>query len=142
MEHATNVQSSHLEMMACSARRYVESIVNNKTLSSPLAAARRYDRISLNIAVRVFLEKGRFTTGRGHDVGAGGMAIYVPLDLAVGTSVNISFQLPYSRMVFGVRAIVRNSNGFRYGVEFVNLTPSEAAEIEHIISILALTSYD
>lgn len=117
----------------------METIVNNKTLPPPLAAVRRYDRFSLNIAVRLFLEKG-FTTGRGHDVGGGGVAIYVPLDLAVGTSVNISFQLPYSRMVFGVRAIVRNSNGFRYGVEFVNLTPPEAAEIKRIISILELTS--
>jgi hypothetical protein len=127
-------------MMACSARRSLERIVNNKTLPPTLANVRRYDRLSLNIAVRVFLEKGQFTSGRGHDVGGEGMAVYVPLDFAVGTSVNISFQLPYSRMVFGVRAIVRNSNGFRYGVEFVNLKPSEAAEIERIIDILELTS--
>ena len=68
------------------------------------------------------------------------MAVYVPLELTVGTLLDISFQLPYSRMVFGVHAIVRNSNGFRYGVEFVNLTPSEAAEIERILSILELAS--
>jgi hypothetical protein len=118
----------------------VEKIVNNKTLPLPLAAVRRYDRSSLNIAVRLFLEKGQFTTGRGHDVGAGGMAIYVPLELAVGTSVKISFQLPYSRMVFGVRAIVRNSNGFRYGVEFVHLTSAEAEEIKRIANIMELTA--
>jgi len=68
------------------------------------------------------------------------MAIYVPLNLAVGTAVNVSFQLPYSRMTFGVRAIIRNSNGFRYGVEFADLTPSEEAEIKRIISILELTA--
>ena len=112
--------------------------MNDKTLMRPLAAVRRFDRLSLNIAVRVFLEKGQFTNGRGHDVGAGGIAIYVPLDLAVGTLLDISFQLPYSRMVFGVHAIVRNSNGFRYGVEFINLTPSEAVEIERVTSILEL----
>ena len=113
----------------------------NDTTPSPTvsAAMRRSARLSLNIAVRVFIE-GRFTNGRGHDVGAGGMAIYGPLELAIGTVVNISFQLPYSRMAFGVRAIVRNNNGFRYGVEFVNLTPSEAEEIERITSILKLTS--
>ncbi len=114
--------------------------MNEKTLPTPLAAVRRYDRLSLNIAVRVFLEKGTLTHGRGHDIGAGGMAVYVPLELAVGTSVNLSFQLPYSRMVLGVRAIVRNSSGFRYGVEFVNLTPSEAAELERVTSILKLTA--
>jgi hypothetical protein len=68
------------------------------------------------------------------------MAIYVPLELPVGTSVNISFQLPCSRMVFGVRAIIRNSNGFRYGVEFVDLTSAEAEEIRRVANIMELTA--
>jgi hypothetical protein len=80
------------------------------------------------------------SAGRGHDLGVGGMAIYVPLELAVGTSVNISFQLPYSRMVLGIRAIVRNSNGFRYGVEFVDLTSAEVEEIKRITNVLELTA--
>src|ERR1700694_6022325 len=99
--------------------------MTNKTAPPTYDTIRRYLRISSNIGVRVF-HAAKQTSGRGHDIGAGGMAIYVPLELAVGTSVNLSFQLPYSRMALGVRAIVRNSNGFRYGVEFVNLTPSEA----------------
>jgi hypothetical protein len=114
--------------------------MNNEASPSIHDKVRRYDRLSVNISVRAFLGKGQFTDGRGHDVGAGGMAIYVPLDLAVGTLVNLSFQLPYSRIVFGVRAIVRNHNGFRYGVEFVNLTPSEAEEIKRIASVLKLTA--
>ena len=102
-------------------------------------SVRRYPRISTNIGVRVF-HGARYTAGRGHDIGAGGMAIYVPLELAVGTSVNISFQLPHSRMVLGVRAIVRNSNGFRYGVEFVDLTSAETEEIKRIANIMKLTA--
>lgn len=112
--------------------------MNEKTLH--LAAVRRYDRLSLNIAVRVFLEKGQFTNGRGHDIGAGGMAVYVPLELTVGTPVNLSFQLPYSRMFLGIRAIVRNCSGFRYGIEFVDLTSAEAEEIGRVTSILKLTA--
>jgi hypothetical protein len=127
-------------MMSGSVTRCVEAIVNEKILPHPLAAARRHNRLSLNIAVRVFLENGQFANGRGHDVGAGGMAVYVPLEFAVRTSLNISFQLPYSRLVLGVRAIARNSNGFRYGVEFLNLTPYEATEIERVTSILELTA--
>lgn len=73
-------------------------------------------------------------------MGAGGMAIYVPLELAVGTSINLSFQLPYSRMVLGVRAIVRSSNGFRYGVEFVDLTTVEEHEIKRVADIMELTA--
>jgi hypothetical protein len=68
------------------------------------------------------------------------MAIYVPLELAVGTSVNLSFQLPHSRMDLGVHAIVRNSNGFRYGVEFVDLTSAEVEEIKRVASIMELTA--
>jgi hypothetical protein len=68
------------------------------------------------------------------------MAIYVPVELAVGTPVNLSFQLPYSRIAFGIRAIVRNSNGFRYGVEFVDLTSWEPMEITRITSITELTT--
>src|ERR1700694_4867880 len=113
--------------------------MNDKTTPPTYDTVRRYCRLSTNISVRVF-HGAKHTGGRGHDIGAGGMAIYVPLELAVGTSVNLSFQLPYSRMVFGVRAIVRNSNGFRYGVEFVDLTSAEAEEIKRIASIMELTA--
>ena len=95
--------------------------------------------LSTNIRVRVF-QGTENTVGRGHDIGAGGMAIYVPVELAVGTSVNLSFRLPYSRMVLGVSAIVRSSDGFRYGVEFVDLTSAEAEEIKRIANIMGLTA--
>jgi hypothetical protein len=97
---------------------------------------RRHERIPINVLVRFFLGEGKVTNGRAYDIAEGGMYIYVPLDLTVGTVMNISFQLPYSRMVFGVQAIVRHGNGFHYGVEFVNFTSSEAAEIERIITVL------
>lgn len=108
--------------------------------ASPYKVLRSHDRLSINVSVRVFPPAGKVTWGRGHDIGTGGMAIYVPLDLAVGTPVNISFQLPYSRIMFGVPAIVRNCNGYRYGVEFVSLTAAEAAEVNRITSILKLTA--
>jgi hypothetical protein len=113
--------------------------MTDKTAPPIYNATRRYRRLSTNINVRVFHTGGQ-TAGSGHDLGAGGMAIYVPLELAVGTSVNLSFDLPYSRMVFGVRTIVRKSDGFRYGVEFVDLTSAEAEEIKRIAAILELTA--
>jgi len=112
----------------------------NDTSPSTRRTNRRHDRLSVNISVRVFRGKGQVALGRGHDIGVGGMAVYVPLELAVGTLLDISFQLPYSRIVLGIRSIVRNTDGFRYGVEFVNLTPFEAEEIERVTSILKLTA--
>lgn len=139
MEHAESSETRSPRNDALQPPKVPSGRVKDKTLFPAFAKARRCARLSLNIAVRVFDTDG-FTNGRGHDVGTGGMAIYVPLNLAVGTAVNVSFQLPYSRMTFGVRAIIRNSNGFRYGVEFADLTPSEEAEIKRIISILELTA--
>ena len=113
--------------------------MTDKTTSRTYDTVRRYPRLTTNISVRVF-HGAKYTAGRGHDIGAGGMAIYVPLELAVGTSVNLSFQLPYSRILLGVRGIIRNSNGFRYGVEFVDLTSAEAEEIKRIAEIIKLTA--
>ena len=113
--------------------------MNEKTVLPTYDTVRRYSRLSTNIAVRVFLG-AKNTLGRGHDIGAGGMAVYVPVELAVGTSVNLSFQLPYSRIAFGVSAIVRNSDGFRYGLGFVDLTSAEAEEIKRVASIMELTT--
>jgi signal transduction histidine kinase len=117
----------------------VETIVNNKTLLAPLVAVRRYDRLSLNIPVRVFQGEGKITSGRAHEISEAGMAIYVPLELTIGASVYISFQLTYSEFMFDVHTIVRNCNGFRYGVEFVNVTETEAAELKRITAILKMT---
>jgi PilZ domain len=112
--------------------------MTNNTAPPTYNTVRRHLRLSTNISVRVF-HGAKYSAGRGYDIGAGGMAIYVPLELAVGTSVNLSFQLPYSQMVLGVHAIVRSCNGFRYGVEFVDLTSAEAEEIKRIASIMKLT---
>jgi c-di-GMP-binding flagellar brake protein YcgR len=102
--------------------------------------ARRYPRTSADVSVRVFVGANRFTNGRGHDIGAGGMAVYVPLELPLGTSVNLSFQLPHSRTVLGVRAVVRNRSGFRYGVEFMDLSSFETEEIKRLTEIMNLSS--
>lgn len=110
--------------------------MSNSNLMPSYDEVRRHERIPINVLVRFFLGEGKVTSGRANDIAEGGMYICVPLGLTVGIVVNISFQLPHSRMVFGVQAIVRHGNGFHYGVEFVNLTSLEAAEIERIISIL------
>jgi hypothetical protein len=101
---------------------------------------RRHERLPVNVSVRVFRDNAQVALGRGHDIGTGGMAVYVPLELAVGTLLDITFQLPYSRTVFGIRSIVRNNDGFRYGLEFTDLTPTESKEIDRVTSILKLTA--
>lgn len=102
---------------------------------------RRFSRMIVDISVRVFAPAPTPpTNGRGHDVSGGGMALYVPIELNIGDKLQLSFQLPYSRMRLGISAFVRNRNGFRYGVEFVGLTAAETAEIQRVTSILELAN--
>lgn len=68
--------------------------------------------------------------GRGSDLSEGGMAIYAAADdIAEGMHVNVEFTLPYSRRVLRVEAIVRNKQGYRYGLEFLTLSSSQREEI-------------
>jgi len=53
------------------------------------------------------------------------MAIYIPAELQVGQMVQIEFILPDSNQRLGVTALVRDCSGFRCGVEFLSLTPTE-----------------
>ena len=102
--------------------------------------ARRYPRFALDISVRVFPDGGQRADGRGHDFGLGGMALYVALDLALGDKIRLDFVLPYSRAPLSLDAVVRNRQGFRYGVEFVQLSPETEQELRRATSILELTA--
>ena len=116
-----------------------ESIAEMKSPLMPNGAVRNYTRMVLDIAVRVFPKDGAQTNGRGHDIGVGGMAVYVPLELKIEERIAISFQLPYSRIKLGLHAVVRNRNGFRYGLEFAAMTKAESDEIARVAAILELT---
>ena len=92
--------------------------------------------MSVDISVRVFSSAMSGALGRGHDVSCGGMSLYTPLELAEGDTIKVAFELPNSRMQFGVSAVVKNRNGFRYGIEFVKLTSKEVAEIRRVTGVL------
>lgn len=89
----------------------------------------------LDVRVKVFVGNGNGEGcyGRGHDLSRGGMAIYVPRDLKIGQEVGLEFELPHSRMRFGVRCVVRNSEGYRYGIEFLQLAGTELAELKQAL---------
>lgn len=111
---------------------------------SPLnGGIRRYPRLHVDVSVRVTSSKEkRVTFARGHDISCGGMALYVPLEFVEGDNVKLNFELPNSRVQFGISAVIKNRNGFRYGVEFIELTPEESKEIERVAGILALVPND
>lgn len=103
---------------------------------------RQFPRLPLDVQVKVLADSDTSSVhslGRGHDVGEGGMAVYVPLTLQVGQQVKIEFEIPHSRLKFEVQAVVRNAEGYRYGVEFIDLAGNALEELRRSIHRLTLT---
>ena len=121
--------------------------INEQQKAEELAALsaescrRQNERYKVDFAVKIFA-RGRsgYTQGRSSDLSVGGLSFYAPVELAIGQEVQVHLSLPYSRMLLGLDAVVRNVNGFRFGVEFTALKETESAEIERIIKILAITA--
>lgn len=87
--------------------------------------------------VRYELE-GRLTVQAGtellrgwtHDVSQGGLGGVLAAKLAAGTEVAVDFQLPGKTPdIISVRAVVRFAKGFRYGFEFLNITPAQLSQV-------------
>jgi hypothetical protein len=86
--------------------------------------SRRWDRLPVDIPVRVITAKGFSTTvvaGRGTEMSEGGMVLYAGILLNPGDLLEIEFETPcQSKMT----AIVRSKNGFCFGLEFIAPLPA------------------
>ncbi len=100
---------------------------------------RRYPRIKSDVRVRALFPSyapALDTFGRGYDISEGGMAIYVPLDLAPEQELLVVFDVPPTRQRLGVRAVVRYASGYRYGVEFQSLDEHDRSELRRALDEL------
>jgi PilZ domain len=89
--------------------------------SSP---TRRWDRLPVDLPVRVVTSKGFSTTvvsGRGTEMSEGGMVLYAGILLNPGDLLELEFDTPFHSRV---PAIVRSRNGFCFGLEFIAPLPS------------------
>jgi hypothetical protein len=86
--------------------------------------ARRWERLPVDIPVRVVTSKGFSTTvveGRGTEMSEGGMTLYAGVLLNPGDLLEVEFDFPTHSKV---PAIVRSKNGFCFGLEFITPLPS------------------
>lgn len=85
---------------------------------------RRWDRLPVDLPVRVVTSKGFSTTvveGRGTEMSEGGMVLYAGILLNPGDLLEIEFDTPvHSR----VPAIIRSRNGYCFGLEFITPLPA------------------
>ena len=87
-------------------------------------STRRWDRLPVDLPVRVLTSKGFSTTvveGRGTELSQGGMVLYAGILLSPGDLLEVEFDTPiHSRAT----AIVRSRTGFCFGLEFITPLPA------------------
>lgn len=103
---------------------------------------RRWPRHKVSLSLRVLIQGlagAEQMYGHGRDISEGGMAVYVPTDFEIGDTTTIEITFPNSIEKLSLRAVVRNREGFRYGVEFISPTQQECALIASNCRSLATT---
>lgn len=87
--------------------------------------SRRYKRHQVRVPVTLTTSAGEVLHGLSNDFSQRGMAFYVSGRFEVGQLVRLEFQMPTSKERVNIDALVRDCNGFRYGVEFQALNTTE-----------------
>ena len=88
------------------------------------ADQRRWSRHKIDVRLKASCTqdgKPITTFGRANTLSQGGMGAYIPFSLAIGTILVLELTFPYSSAEVKLNAIVRSCEGFRYGLEFVDL---------------------
>jgi hypothetical protein len=88
---------------------------------------RRWKRYKVDLRLRITHWKDGakvIVFGQGSDMSEGGMAAYIPAEFAKDDNLDVEIVLPYSNVKEPVliKTVVRNRNGFRYGLEYVLVT--------------------
>lgn len=103
---------------------------------------RKFRRYRVDLRLRMLTgpaNKHRTIFARGSNISEGGMRVFVPADLVLGEMVTLELMLPYSEQKLVVRGILRNREGFSYGVEYASsTTASEREQIARACKALAL----
>jgi hypothetical protein len=94
------------------------------------AHLRRWPRYRIDARLKVLVADTRPAFGRANNLSFGGMGAYIPCSIPVGQQIVLEVNLPHSPSEVKVKAVVRSADGFRYGLEFVDLPSNVRAIIE------------
>ena len=100
---------------------------------------RRWPRYRIDVPVRVIAElpgKTAIAQGRGNELNEGGMSVFAGIELRVNQQVAVEFTPPYSGQPIRARCMVRNRNGYTYGMEFVLENDNDLENVSQIRSVL------
>jgi c-di-GMP-binding flagellar brake protein YcgR len=109
--------------------------------TSPNLNTRRWERFKVELRIKARYEKNGQEIklfGQGQDVSEGGMAAYLPAEIAPGEVIELEMTPPYSTRSIFARATVRNREGYRYGLEYLHIAPADRELLVRSIKALAL----
>lgn len=96
----------------------------------PGAYLRRWPRYKIDLRLKVILSGDSQAFGRANNLSKGGMGAYIPCAIPIGTEIVLEVGFPSSSQEVRLKAVVRSAEGFRYGLEFVEVPPDVRAIIE------------
>ena len=129
---------------SCYAARTV-SVERQMAIMAPAEDTRRFRRYPVRVFVQVSLParpRLNVLQGISNDLCAQGMSLYVPEQLHIGQEIQIGFHLPITGDEIALKAVVRDSDGFRCGVEFSDLSGDHQTVLADCCSRLSLTLPD
>ncbi len=103
------------------------------------AERRQFQRFELDVRLCATLSKSGTRIGihgRGNDLSQTGLAVFLPVELAVGESIELELVLPYTTQSIVLQAVVRNRRSFTYGLEFVHPTAAQRSLISRACTAL------
>ena len=112
--------------------RDLRRIAEDRTVENQSEQQRRTPRYKLDLRTKIVYRRNglnQSAMARGQDVSCGGMAMFVPIEFRKEDTIEVEFTLPHSRLPLRIQAVVRNTDGHRYGLEFLNVTDAQKQEI-------------
>ena len=98
-------------------------------MKQPWPTTRQFERRPLEARLLMVAAGPHSYRGWCRDVGEGGLGATIAAPLKLGDEVSLEFELPGCSEPLRVRALLRFSDGFRQGFEFLTLTPAQRSEL-------------
>ena len=106
----------------------IEAIPTKRDMNAPIRKWQRFE-IDVRGKVRRSEETDSTVVLRTYVMSEGGMGVYAPGSLEIGTHVLVEFSLPGTSRELRLPALIRNRCGFRCGMEFTGLAASDRSLI-------------
>lgn len=107
----------------------------------PAIDSRRYQRFEFETdltATTLGVERSETARGCSLNINEAGIAGVFATEWDIGASVNLQFSVPFASAPVRVKAVVRNRESYRYGFEFVDVTPDYRGTISRTCRMLGL----